>query len=106
MGFFNLVRTRDEFYNGHVENAINIPYILFTSTGKPIKFHVKFIGIIIMPFTKLQICPYAKFYLASGKVKNLKFVEQVMGVMKKDDYILVVIESNQISVKTVDLLCC
>ncbi|KMZ76047.1 Rhodanese-like domain-containing protein [Zostera marina] len=50
------VRTRDEFYNGHVENAINIPYILFTSTGK---------------------------------VKNLKFVEQVMGVMKKDDYILV-----------------
>ncbi|KAL0350438.1 UNVERIFIED_CONTAM: Thiosulfate sulfurtransferase 18 [Sesamum radiatum] len=66
------VRTEEEFKNGHVENALNIPYM---------------------------------FNTPKGRVKNPKFVDQVLAVSGKEDHLLVGCQSGVRSVyATTDLL--
>ncbi|KAL3525255.1 hypothetical protein ACH5RR_013627 [Cinchona calisaya] len=66
------VRTEEEFKKGHVENALNIPYM---------------------------------FNTPEGRVKNPKFMEQVLSACKKEDRLLVGCQSGVRSVyATTDLL--
>ncbi|KAG8377277.1 hypothetical protein BUALT_Bualt08G0012600 [Buddleja alternifolia] len=66
------VRTEEEFKNGHLENALNIPYM----------------------FTTQQ-----------GRVKNPKFIDQVLAVCRKDDHLILGCQSGVRSVyATTDLL--
>lgn len=55
------VRTEEEFKKGHVENALNIPYM---------------------------------FNTPEGRVKNPKFMEQVMAACSKEDRLLVGCQSG------------
>ncbi|KAL2527855.1 Rhodanese-like domain-containing protein 19 [Forsythia ovata] len=66
------VRTVEEFENGHVEKAFNIPYMFSTP---------------------------------QGRVKNPKFMEQVLSVCSKEDHLVVGCQSGVRSVyATTDLL--
>lgn len=75
-------RTEEEYKEGHLENSWNIPYMFDTPEGEVLSFI--FVWILILNFYFFLI------NLISGRVKNPKFLEQVLSAYSKEDRLVVV----------------
>ncbi|CAL9038328.1 unnamed protein product, partial [Musa banksii] len=77
------VRTPEEFKRGHLQNAINVPYLFFTPQGE-----------LRSPFP----------LFLPRKKKNPDFLEQVSLTCNKDDHILVGCQSGARSITATEEL--
>ncbi|URE33160.1 RHOD [Musa troglodytarum] len=76
------VRTPEEFERGHLQNAINVPYVFFTPQGELRSPFPLFLPRRIVSYTNIDP-------LCSGKKKNPEFLEQVSLTCNDDDHIVV-----------------
>lgn len=82
-------RTEEEFKKGHVDfdGALNIPYMFNTPEGY---FWSHFFTKKLLIIIKIVLILEKKDCVVSGRVKNPKFMEQVLPVCNKDDHLIVV----------------
>lgn len=104
-------RTEEEFNKGHVDGAMNVPYMFITSEGKLN---------LITPFLHLSISFSAKYAVTLvdvqfltwlcrstflGKKKNPDFLSKLASICKKEDRLVVVIPLGTLLLYLFDEYC-
>lgn len=91
---FVLLRTEEEFKNGHVDvkNIVNVPYMFETPKGW---FRFQFCCKPTLTFNLKYLCDSlvlvnVSYVDVTGRVKNPEFLEQVSSTFNKDDILIVV----------------
>lgn len=80
-------RTIEEFQEGHIENAQNVPYMFKTQEGDQLIMCMQFISSL---YTTQILAKSFGFWLFPGRAKNPEFITQVSALFKKDDPLVVV----------------